>query len=446
MEAPLSDSGYRQELERRLGLGHLIVFGLIFMVPIAPMAVYGFVAKQSYGMVPLVYLVGMTAMFFTVMSYRQLSREFPIAGSVYSYVQRGLHPYAGFVAGWLIVADYLLVPSLIYAFAASWLHGLLPGVPLWVWIAAFIGANSAINVLGIELQARANFVLLAVQLVALALFLVSAVQFVFIARHGTGGWSIAPFYQPAHINGHFIATATSIAVLSFLGFDAVSTLAEEAHDPRRNIGNAMVLALLLLGALFAAQTYVAALAHPDYETLDAELGFFQIGQQVGGHWLYVLLLLANVAGAVISALAAQTAIARMLYAMGRDRALPGGRFFAYIQPRFKTPVNAIALVAILSFVLAVWVPVETILKLVNFGALTAFMLLNLTVFVFFYIKRRNLKSIFRYLLLPLLGLAIVAFVWSGFDRATFAFGGVWLAIGLLLGISRYKNFASFESL
>ncbi|MBS0515255.1 MAG: APC family permease, partial [Proteobacteria bacterium] len=172
MEAPLSDSGYRQELERRLGLGHLIVFGLIFMVPIAPMAVYGFVAKQSYGMVPLVYLVGMTAMFFTVMSYRQLSREFPIAGSVYSYVQRGLHPYAGFVAGWLIVADYLLVPSLIYAFAASWLHGLLPGVPLWVWIAAFIGANSAINVLGIELQARANFVLLAVQLVALALFLV----------------------------------------------------------------------------------------------------------------------------------------------------------------------------------------------------------------------------------------------------------------------------------
>ena len=446
MEASVSVGGYRQELDRRLGLGHLVVFGLIFMVPIAPMSVYGFVAKQSYGMVPLVYLVGMVAMFFTVMSYRQLSREFPIAGSVYSYVQRGLHPYAGFVAGWLIVADYLLVPSLIYAFSASWMHGLLPGVPLWVWIACFIGANSTINVLGIQLQARANFVLLAVQLVALALFLVMAVQFVFIARHGTAGWSITPFYQPAHLDWSFIATATSIAVLSFLGFDAVSTLAEEAHEPRRNIGNAMVLALLLLGAIFMAQTYIAALAHPDYKTLDEGLGFFQISRQVGGHGLYVLLLLANVGGAVISALAAQAAIARMLYAMGRDRALPGGGFFAYIQPRFKTPVNAIALVAILSFVLAVWVPVETILKLVNFGALTAFMLLNLTVFVFFYIKRKNRRSIFRYLLFPLLGLAIVAFVWMGFDRMTFAFGGLWLAIGLILGASRYKNLRSFESL
>lgn len=447
MEATSSTSGYRQELDRRLGLGHLMVFGLIFMVPIAPMSVYGFVAKQSYGMVPLVYLVGIVAMLFTALSYRQLSREFPIAGSVYSYVQRGLHPYLGFVAGWMILADYLLVPSLIYAFSASWLQGLLPDLPSWTWIAGFIVVNSAINILGIRFQARANILLLVIELIVLTLFLALALQFVFIDGHGVGGWSMAPFYQPPHFNWSFIATATSIAALSFLGFDAISTLAEEAYEPCRTIGNATVLALVLLGAIFVLQTYVAALAHPDYTTLDTKLGFFQIGRQVGGAWLYVLLILVNVISAgVANALAAQSAISRLLYSMGRDRALPGGRFLAHIQPRFKTPVNAIALVAALSFVLAVWVPEETILKLVNFGALTAFMLLNLTVFVFFYIKRRNRKSIFRYLLFPLLGLVIVAFVWSGFDRVTFEFGSTWLAIGLVLGITRYKRFKSFESL
>jgi amino acid transporter len=434
-------------LERALGLPQLLVYGMIMMVPIAPMAVYGFVAQESHGMVPLVYGVGVVAMLFTALSYKRLSAEFPVAGSVYTYVQRGWHPYLGFLAGWMILADYLLVPALLYAFSASWLQGLLPIVPGWLWVLAFVAFNTVVNVVGIQLQARAHLLLLCVELVALAIFFACLLDFVFIKGQGTGGWSIAPFFQPRHLNGHFIATATSIAVLSFLGFDAISTLAEEVRNPRETVGTATVLALLLLGLIFIAQTYLAALAHPDYHSLDAKLGFFQIGREAGGKWLYLLLLLVNVVSAAIAnALSAQLAIARILFSMGRDQALPCSEFLSRVHPRFKTPVNATLLVAVLSIALALLMPEEVILKLVNFGALTAFMLLNVTVFVFFYLKQKRYRRIFAYLLFPALGLTIVAFVWSGFDRTTFLFGGAWLLVGSALGAFKYRNFKALELL
>lgn len=432
-------------LDRALGLRQLVVYGMIFMVPIAPMAVYGFVAQESHGMVPLVYLVGVVAMLFTALSYRRLSGEFPVAGSVYAYVQRGWHPYLGFLAGWMILADYLLVPGLLYAFSASWLHGLAPMVPAWLWVLAFVAVNTVVNIIGIKLQARAHFLLLCVEVVALAIFLVLAIHYVFIAGEGAGGWSSSPFFQPRHLNRDFIATATSIAVLSFLGFDAISTLAEEVREPRRTVGNATVLALLLLGVIFIAQTYVAALAHPDYRSLDAQLGFFDIAREVGGAWLYLLLIIVNViATGIANALSAQLAISRILYSMGRDRALPGSEFLSRVDHRFKTPMNATLLVAVLSIALALLMPEEVILKLVNFGALTAFMLLNVTVFVFFYLKQQRYRHVFSYLLFPALGLIIVAFVWSGFDRTTFLFGGAWLLVGAALGAFKYRNFRSFE--
>ncbi|MGH8279210.1 MAG: hypothetical protein ACRETQ_06560 [Gammaproteobacteria bacterium] len=130
--------------------------------------------------------------------------------------------------------------------------------------------------------------------------------------------------------------------------------------------------------------------------------------------------------------------------MGRERALPGAGFLSRVHPRLKTPINAIMLVAALSSALALLVPEEVILKLVNFGALTAFMLLNATVFVYFYLKQKKHRNVFSYLLFPLLGLLIVAFVWSGFDRTTFVFGGAWLLVGLILGAFKYRNFRSFE--
>ena len=438
--AELDAAGYTQQLDRRLKLRHLLVYGMVFIVPIAPVAVYGFVAHASRGMVPLVYLVGMVAMFFTAMSYKQLSAEFPFSGSVYAYVRRGMNPFLGFIAGWMILADYLLVPAVIYIFVSNWIGGLVPGVPHWVWIIALLAINTAINVLGVRLQSHAHFVLLALELVALAIFVVLAIRFVFVLGGGTGGFSWAPLYQPGHLSLGFIATATTIAALSFLGFDAISTLAEESREPRRDIGTATVLTLLVLGALFVLQTWLAALAHPDYANLDDNLGFFQIAREMGGTALFVLFIAVKaLATGVASAIASQSAISRILFAMGRDRALPFGGFLAKVDARFKTPTNAILFVAVLSLVLSLSMPIVVLLHLVNFGALTSFLLLNLSVPTCFWVRRGERTRPLRHLVLPICGLIVVGFIFTGFDRRTFLFGGAWLVAGLLMATLRRQS-------
>ncbi|MCF8566551.1 APC family permease [Alicyclobacillus tolerans] len=425
---------YQQELKRVLSLPDLLIYGMIFMVPISPMVVYGYVAQQSHGMVPFVYLVGIIAMLFTALSYREMSKKFPIAGSVYSYVQRGLNPHVGFIAGWMILADYLIIPAQLYAFSAIWIHGLVPGVPTWVWVILFAVAITLINVRGITIMNGANWILLVIELIALILFLIFAFRYVFLLHHGAAGWSMQPFYQPGKINAGFIASATSIAALSFLGFDGISTLSEEAKRPTRDVGNATVLALIVLGILFMLQTYVAALVHPNFQNLDPNLGFFQISRQAGGTFLYDFILIVTIiAAGIANTLVAQSAVSRILFAMGRDDLLPFSGFFSKVHSRTQTPLNSTLLVAVISVILALAVPAEDLIRFINFGALTSFMFLNATVLIYFYIRQRQYGHIVRYLVLPLIGFAIITYVWTGFDRPTFIFGLSWLVVGIIVG-------------
>jgi amino acid transporter len=442
-EHTIEEYGYRQELNRALKFRHLLAYGMVFMVPIAPMGIYGLVVGPGLGMVPLIYIVGIVAMTFTALSYRWMSQEFPITGSVYSYVQRGLNAHIGFLAGWMIIADYLLVPALLYGFTGVWLNALVPSVPIWVFIVIFVAINTFVTARGITVTAETNWVLLVIEVVTLVIFLVIGLKFVLVDGGGTGGLSFDPIFQPDKVNLTFVASAASIAVLSFLGFDGISTLAEETHRPERTVGNATVAALIILGLIFVVQTYVAALVHPNYKNLDPELAFFQIGRDAGGVLLYYLLLVVNViAVGIANALAAQVAIARILYSVSRDDMLPASGFLSRIHPRYRTPFNATLFVGVVTLGVALIFAVDTITKFVNFGALTAFMALNISVFVYFFIRRRrrDLKGLIIYLLFPLLGFAIIAYVWSGFDRTTFIFGFSWLAVGIIIAAIKTRGF------
>src|SRR3982075_4415049 len=152
----LQEFGYKEQLNRALTTGDLIIYGMIFMVPIAPFSPFGFVWHDAKGMVPLAYLVGLIGMFFTALSYAAMSRAFPLAGSVYTYAQRGLHEIAGFFSGWLILLDYILVPSLLYLISAAALRPIFPAVPAWVWLGGVIFFNGIVNLLGIAFTARVN--------------------------------------------------------------------------------------------------------------------------------------------------------------------------------------------------------------------------------------------------------------------------------------------------
>ena len=433
--AELSKFGYDAELRRSLSLGDLLVYGLVFVVPIAPFAIFGIVFNASKGMVALTYVIGLIAMIFTALSYRAMSEAFPVAGSVYAYAGRGLHPSAGFLAGWAILLDYLLVPTLCYVVGAVAMRTIMPSVPQSLWIIGFIAFNTVINWLGIETTARASRIFLVGELMVLAFFVFLGVIAVTRGVNGSH-WTLRPFFNPSEFHFNIIFSALSVAVLSFLGFDAISTLAEEAKGGARVVGQATILTLCIAAFLFIAQTYVAALLVPDRTSFAGDTAtndaFYTVSAMVGGSAFkgFVALSVA-LSAAIANALVAQAATARLLFAMARDGQLP--RFLAHVHPTRRVPERAVLFVAAVSLVLGLFFvgQVGLLSSLVNFGALFSFLMLHVSVVVYFLVKRRA-RTFGLHLLSPVIGFAIIAFVLVNADVHAKVGGLVWLAIGVVV--------------
>ncbi|RWR03412.1 porin [[Pantoea] beijingensis] len=424
-------------LKRVLSYKDLVIYGLVFMVVIAPMSIFGFVSKSSHGMAPLVYIVGVVCIVFTALSYRKMSRRFHMAGSIYTYVNKATNPHIGFLAGWLILLDYLFAPALLYALTASWCAELLPAIPAWVWVIVFISINTLINIRGIEKTAKADIFIFTLSCIALVIFLYFGITYI-MHGGGTGAFTLSPIYQTGVIDPSFIGTAVTIAALSFLGFDGISTLAEEAKKPEKDVGNAIITALLIIGGLFIVQCYVATLIQPDYTKMDDNNAFFDAAYLAGGTPLKVFLLIVNiVAVGIANTLAAQAAASRVVFGMARDRFLPG--MLSKIHPTYRTPYMSIIAIAVLSLILGVSLSVDFLAKLINFGALTSFIILNISVFWLFFIRdkqRSGFMNILTNLILPLLGTLILCYVWINFDSDTLKIGFIWLAIGIVIGIAK----------
>jgi amino acid transporter len=422
--------GYREQLARRLSTLDLVVYGMIFMVPIAPYAIFGFVWDDAKGMVPLAYLLGLVGMFFTAMSYAAMARAFPLAGSVYTYAQRGLNEIAGFFAGWLILLDYILIPALLYVVSAVAMRGLLPAVPGWVWLVGFVVFNALVNLLGIQFAARVNWYLLILELVTLALFV--TLGLIALAHgQGAGALTLKPIYNPAVFSFATVAGATSIAVLSFLGFDGVSTLAEESRGPAGSVGRATILALLLVGALFMLQTWIATDLAQGMRFSSPANAFYEISERAGGVWLRVITIAAVVVSSgIANAMAAQAAVSRILFAMARDGKLPS--VLAKIHPRYKTPYVSTLLVALVSLLVG-WLfseRLDDLSRIVNFGALCGFLLLHISV-VKHYLLRERSGDWVRHLIFPTAGFLVIAYVLYEMDTMAKILGACWLAIGAL---------------
>lgn len=424
----LENFGYKQELKRALTFWDLLIYGMIFMVPIAPFGVYGYITDASKGMVALAYTIGMIGMIFTAFSYARMSEAFPIAGSVYAYAQRGINDKVGFLAGWAILLDYILVPALLYLVSAAALAALIPAIPIWVWLILFIAVNTVINVFGVEFTAKANKIILILEFIVLAIFL--AVGLVALSHGmGNGHLTTKPIYNPGSFNLSLVMGAVSIAVLSFLGFDGISTLSEEVKGGNKVVGKATVTALLVVGALFIVQTWVASDLGAGMKLTNLDTAFYDIAGKAGGTWLKNLTIIATAfSWGIANALAAQAAISRILYSMARDRKLPA--VLAKVHPKFKTPYISTILVAVVSLAVGLFFQskIDVLTNIVNFGALTGFLVLHVSV-INHYIIRQKSKQYVRHLILPLIGFLVIGYVIKGMDMTAIKLGVTWIIIG-----------------
>jgi amino acid transporter len=447
--ASIEQFGYRQELKRSLSLFDLIVYGLLVIVTTSPMTTFGIVYNASHGMVPLVYAVGLVAMIFTALSYVMMSRAFPVAGSVYTYAGRGIGETAGFLAGWVMLLDYVLGPVFIYVAIAVAIQAILPEVPRGVCIALSVAFSTVVNLLGIEATARLNRVLLCAQLAILALFLLLAI--VALVQGVAGAHlSIAPLFQPSEVSPSLVFGGLSIAVLSFLGFDAISTLAEEARGGPSAVGCATMVSLGVAAILFIAQTYLASLfvlrqtSFPAGQATDGAI--YIIAAIIGGLWFKIVVSFKFFFAGLPAALGAQVATARLLFSMARDGKLP--RMLSRVHATRKVPETAILLVATIHLGLGLVIAnqLELLASMVNFGALSGFLMLHLSVIVHFTWRQKS-RDWLWHLLVPLTGFAIIGYVLLNMAVQAKVAGIAWLMVGIvaLMALRRTSRQATFPA-
>ncbi|MFF7201636.1 APC family permease [Streptomyces sp. NPDC008141] len=425
-------------LRRSLGFRDLMVYGLLFIAPMAPVGIFGTLDAKSDGAVALVYVVATIAMAFTASSYAQMVRVAPQAGSVFTYARKGLGEGPGFIAGWMAMLDYLLIPAVAYLFSGIALEALIPEVDRWVWTGIAVVVTTLLNLWGVRAAARVGFAVLAMEIVVLLVFAVSAV--VVLAQDGAQrGW-LSPFTGDAGFSMTAVLSAVSVAVLSYLGFDAIASFAEEVTGGSRKVARAVLICLGLAGFLFVAQTYLAALLEP---VSSAELAadpaaqgsaFYDAVDASVGTWLHDLVALSKAIGAAFAALAAQAAAGRLLFAMGRDRRLP------HILSRTDAGVPRVALLlaAAVTMAAAVWAArlddgLDQLVSVVDIGALTAFVLLHASVVGWFVVRRAEGRPDWlRHVVVPVAGTAVLLLVIAEAAGSAQLVGAVWLGVGLVV--------------
>lgn len=429
-------------LRRVLGLWDLILYGIVSVTPSAPVTVFGLALVLSGGFAIDTILIAMVAMVLTAISYGRMAAVFPSAGSAYTYVGRGLNPHLGFFVGWAMLLDYLVIPIFCVIYGTLSIRRVVPEVPYVVWAALLAGTITYLNLRGIRSTARTNQALLAFMGSVLIAFIVLAIRFL-IHDHGWAGLvSGRPFYVADTFKALPVARATSFAALTYLGFDAVTTLAEDVENPKRNVLAATVTVCLFTGLFGGLLVYLGQLVWPDYHNFPSvATAFLDVTRRAGGVRMFEAMGVLLVAANIGSGLTAQVGAARLLFGMGRDGVLPK-RIFAYLNPRKNTPTINIWLIGIIAFVGSLVMHFELTADILNFGAFLGFMGVNLAAIRQFYFTKhwKRQGRFLRDAAVPALGFLFCLGIWIGLPEPAKIAGGIWFAGGFTYDAIRSRGF------
>jgi putrescine importer len=443
-----TSSATAPRLRRVLTLWDLIFYGIVLIQPIAPVPLYGVAEKLSNGHFVTTILIAMFAMMITAFSYGRMAAIYPSAGSAYTYVGKGLNPHLGFLIGWAMLLDYILQPLITTIWIATALHArYFPHLPYFIAAAIVVGILMILNLRGVKTSARANKILLAVMCVVIAAFIYLAVRYLFHTQGWGGLFSIQPFYDPKTFNSHQIWMATSFAALTYIGFDGVTTLAEDVENPKRNVLLATVLVCLFTGVFGGLEVYLGQRVWPDWHTFpDLVTAFMDVCRRVGGMPLFQAMGAVIMIAALGSGLTGTLGAARLLFGMGRDNVLPR-KVFAHLKPESNTPTYNILIISALAYAGAIGLnyignAYEHAGELMNFGAFLAFMGVNLATFWQFGLVRRlgYKRRLLADAALPLLGFTFCALIWWNLNIVAKIVGGIWFAIGFAYVLITTRGF------
>ncbi|MED1470598.1 APC family permease [Bacillus salipaludis] len=433
---------YRQSstLTRALSLRHVVLFGLAFMAPLTVFVTYGVAIESTQGMIPTAYVIALVIMLFTAYSYGMMSKEFPIAGSSYTFTQKAISPYIGFLVGWTILIDYVFSPMISSLIVGLYANAYFPSVPMFVWIILFIAIISTVNILGVKIAANFNMYVVIFQALFFVLFAILSIKGLLEGK-GTGTlFSSLPFFDP-NVKLSAIIGVVPLLCFSFLGFDAVSTLSEETKNPKTTLPKGILLITFIGGILFIVVTYFTQMIFPNFDSfISPDTAANQIMVFIGGNLLNSIFTAVMITTSFASAVASSASSSRILYAMGREKVLPR-KIFGYLSPKFHTPVYNLLLIGVIALS-AIYMDIDTAVSFINFGALFAFTAVNLSVIVHYFIrnKNRSVKGTIIYLIIPLMGAFFSGLFWVKSSMHALILGGCWLVCGILYLLYLTKMF------
>jgi amino acid transporter len=429
-------------LKRVLGLWDLIYYGIILTSPIAAVPLYGEGQVLSHGHTVSTLLIAMVAMSVTAISFGRMAHVYPSSGSVYTYISRELNPHFGFVVGWAMFLEYLFQPIQNALYSVLAVQRMLPRIPFAILAALAVGLITVMTVQGIRFTARTNEVLLGFMVLVTTIFLIESFRYIVLHEHFTGLFSMQPIYNPATFNLRALAAGTSLAALVFIGFDGVSVLAEEVKNPKRNVMLAAVLVVLFTGLFSGLQVYLAQRVWPDYTTLqNPETAFMDVARLASGPLLFtaygVMLLVSSIA----CGLAGHVGASRLLYSMGRDDVLPK-KIFGYLSPKKSNPIYNVWIIGVLAYIGVITIPWEHAAEIVTFGALLAFMGVNLAALKHFWFSEEAVgnRNFFFDAFVPGFGFVFCFGLLFSLQAWTKYAGLVWLAVGIIYAAYKTRGF------
>ena len=441
------------KLRRVLSLSDLIIYGIILIQPVAALPLFGHANNISKGHAVTTILIAMVAMILTAISYGRMANRYPSAGSAYTYVGKGIHPYLGFVAGWSMFMDYMFIPILCVIFTSIAANHMLPFIPFHFWIFFFVAGFTILNLKGVKMASKTNWFLMIVMSVVVFYFMAAAIRYIII-KNGFGGlFSIRPLYNPDTFSLGAVGSATAFAALTYVGFDGITTLSEEVKNPRRNIMIGAVLTCLITGIWSGAQIYLAQLSWPDWASFTQGLtdaaarnnaldtAIMSVAKRVGGSLLDGSLSFILLLGSIGSGAAGQLGASRLLYGMGRDGAIPKN-IFGYLDKKHSSPSYNIMIVGSLALLGALLLNYEEAARLINFGAFFAFMGVNIASIreYFFKAEEKTIKGFLLDFLPAGIGFLFCLIIWLNLPLKTFIIGGSWMIAGIIYLAVRTKGF------
>ena len=435
-----------RELKRVLKLPMLVCQGLAYLCPACVLLYYGIINQLTNGHFPLTLIVAGVAMTLTALSYAKMCRKYPVAGSVYSYVSKSIGPRLGFAAGWTMMLDYFLLPMTCYLSLGLYLNILVPAVPVWAWIIIGVIFVAVCNYVGVTIAGFMNTINVVAPIIALVATIVGII--VFIAKGGGAGTLLFPeaLYNPETFQINTLMTGAAIMAIVFVGFDSVTTYAEETIEPEKNMPRAVVIICVGAAIEFFICAYIMNCGWPWSEAASViqnpDTAITEYNEHIGIAWMNFIFIIINTLACIGCCIAGQGATARILLGMGRDGFIPK-KFFGYIHPKFKTPSRNILLSAVIGLAAIFFQDSLTnAMSLVSFGAIMGFILTNISVIARFWVrdKERSGAAAVKYLIIPAIAAAVCIYLWLSLTTTAKIVGFSWLALGVVFLAIKTKGF------